>query len=500
MEHIVQWSMKAYLKNHQNGFLPMLCSVITGPTFEKAQEQLHRVKGLASLVELRLDFFEKFDFDQIHALRKEFPVPMIFTLRPRSQGGNFPGSEDERIRQIRKLALMNPEYLDVEYTLPPNVVNELKNPHTKIIISYHDFEKMPSLKTALNDMQKHKADLYKMAFMIQSSGEALTLLRFMKEHAPNVIAMGMGPYGESTRILGPVFGAPFVYGSLDQAVVPGQVPIEVLSQVYRFHNLNNETCLYGLIGDPVNKSLSHLSHNASMKNAVYNKFDVPQEHLADFISQAIKSGIKGLSVTMPLKEKIIPLIDVIDPWAKKVGAVNTLKFDEGKITGYNTDGKGALDSIEEKMKVRGKKITCLGAGGAAKAIIAEAIERGARVTILNRDENKAIELAKIYDCDGRSLNEINDDYDILINTTPSPMPIEPKWIRSGTLVMDIITQPQYTQFLKEAKLKGCILVYGYEMFVNQAVEQFRIWFGNSMDLAKAKRTIEETVLKHIQKE
>jgi 3-dehydroquinate dehydratase/shikimate dehydrogenase len=275
-----------------------------------------------------------------------------------------------------------------------------------------------------------------------------------------------------------------------------------------FKYLNHATELFGLIGDPVSKSLSHMTHNAAMRDLkmdrVYHKFHVPQDHLEHFISQAKKAGVKGLSVTMPLKEKIIPLIDEIHPWAAKVGAVNTLKFENGKILGYNTDGKGALDSIEAKMNVHGKKMVFIGAGGAAKAVIAEAIDRGAIVTILNRDVQKALDLAEKMGCKGGSLENMakafHEGYDILVNTTPSPMPIDAQWIIPNTIVMDIKTQPLNTELIKQAKLKGCALVYGYEMFVNQAVEQYRIWFGEKIDLNKVKITIEETVLKHIEKE
>lgn len=470
----------------------MICCVIKGPNLEKVHEQLAQAKNLCSLVELRLDLFEATHVEEIRNLRKEFSIPMIFTSRS--------------IDQIMKLAHLQPEYIDIEHTVPEHVVEEIKaiSPNTKIIISFHDFEKMPKFDDALKVMQKLKGDLYKMAFMLQSSVEALALLQFMKAHAPNVVAMGMGPFGESTRILGPIFGAPFVYACIDQesSTAPGQIPLKTLLEVYHFNKLKSSTGVFGLIGDPVSKSLSHFSHNAVMHDLhldmVYNKFHVPPEHLADFISEAKKAGIRGLSVTMPLKEHIIPLIDAIDPWAKKVGAVNTLKFENGKITGYNTDGVGALDSIEEKMKVRGKKVVVIGAGGAAKAIIAEAIDPGANVTILNRDEKRALDLAEKMQCKGGSLAQIADGYDILVNATPSPMPIDARWILPKSIVMDIKTRPQYTELLKEAKLKGCTLIFGYEMFVNQAVEQYRIWFGDQIDLKRIKKTIEETMLKNLE--
>jgi 3-dehydroquinate dehydratase/shikimate dehydrogenase len=490
----------------------MLCGVIKGPTYEEATQQLAEAQAHCFLVELRLDFFKTINNDQIETLRRNFSIPMIFTLRSTLQGGVYTGSEEEKIQQMMKLAFLKPEYIDLEYTISQTFIAELrkKYPTTKIIVSYHDFKKMPSPDHVRKEMQRLDADIYKMAFMLKSSVEALSLLLFMRVHASNVLAMGMGPFGESTRILGPIFGACFVYGSIEQesTTAPGQIPVKTLSEIYRYNHLSPATSIYGLIGDPVNKSLSHISHNSAFQlqniDAVFVKFPLAQNEVENFLILAKELGVRGLSITMPLKEVVIPFLEDIDPWAKKIGAVNTLLFEDGKIKGFNTDGKGALDAIEEKIKVSGKKIVFIGAGGAAKAVIAEAIDRGAIVIILNRDEKRALDLANKMDCSGGPLeqmqSEFDSGYDILINATPSLMPIDTKWIISGTVVMDLKTQPQNTEFLKEAKAKKCTLVYGYEMFVNQAVEQFKIWLGDKIDLKKAKQTLRDTVLKNIQKD
>ena len=472
----------------------MLCTVIKGPDFTQSRQQLAK----ATFAELRLDFFESITIDKINDLRKEFLIPMIFTLRSKQQGGNYSENENERIKAIQSLCVLEPEYIDLEYHVPESFISEIKkrHPNIKIIASYHNFEKMPPLGPILNELKKMPADFFKIAVTPQSSNESLEILDFMKNHSSNVFAMGMGPYGESTRVLGPLFGAKIIYGS------PDHFPVKTLSEVYQIHRHGPQTVIYGLLGENVSKSLSHFSHNQVFSNldlqCVYVKFPIKTDQLRDFLTLARRMNFKGLSVTMPLKEAVIPLIDEVH---SSVGAVNTLKFENGKIIGYNTDGKGALDALEEKISVKGKKIVCIGAGGAAKGIVAEAIKRGAIVTILNRNGNRALELAKEMNCLGGSLKSLSEHpYDILINTTPSHMPIGSEGIIPGTIAMDITTQPQNTQFLHEAKKKGCILVFGYEMFVNQAVEQFKIWFDGKIDLIKTKAIIERTVLENIQKD
>ena len=367
----------------------MICAVIKGPSFEQAHLQLAQAQKKCSLAELRLDFFHALDFNALANLKKAFALPMIFTLRVQSQGGAFQGTEEERRAAIKKLAALQPAYLDLEATLAPDFVKQLKsdNPGVKWIVSFHDFEKMAPLAPLLEQMQKLPADLYKIAVRVNSSAEALHLLEFMQAH-PKVLAMGMGPYGPMTRILSPRFGGAFVYASLseEESTAPGQVAVDELKR----YGTTPSAALYGLIGDPLDKSLSHISHNALMNalqlSSVYVKFPVALPQLSDFLKMARKIGIRGLSVTMPLKERVIEYLDEIDPWAKKVGAVNTLRFEEGRIKGFNTDGKGALNALDQ---VRGKKIVILGAGGASKAVAAEALERGAQVIVLNRDEKKS---------------------------------------------------------------------------------------------------------------
>lgn len=312
-----------------------------------------------------------------------------------------------------------------------------------------------------------------------------------KDH--HLIAIGMGSHGQVTRILGPVFGCPITYAALEEelSTAPGQLTINALKEMYHISDLNTKTAIFRLIGKPVDKSISHLTHNPFFKeadlNAVYVKMQVEQSELGNFLHYAKELPFQGLSVTMPLKEEVMKYLDWIDPTAKSIGAVNTLLFEKGKISGFNTDAKGALEAIEKVMQVKGKTIVMIGAGGAAKAIASEAIQRGAQLVILNRDVVRGRQLAKKLNCEWGSLDAMKEyasrGYDILINSTPV-LPIPAEFILPGKVVMDIRTLPKDTEFLKAAKEKGCRIVYGYRMFVEQALGQYRHWFGNTIDLSE----------------
>jgi 3-dehydroquinate dehydratase/shikimate dehydrogenase len=485
----------------------MICVVIKGPSYEEALQQISTAMECADLVELRLDCFESIDMAKLQSLRSQFSTPMIFTLRCQSQGGNYPLSEKERLEAIRSLITLNPEYLDLENHIPVDKVKEIAalSPETKIILSYHNFIEMPrDLDQLYSDMKKTPADLYKIAVTPHNSIEAMRLLLWTKNIDAPVIAIGMGVHGQVNRVLGPMMGCPITYASLDENLnsAPGQLSAKILIERFHFRTLNGNTSLYGLIGDPVSHSISDETHNGFFRacgmDAIYVKIQVTPSELLEFLDYAKKLNFRGLSVTMPLKEHVIPYLDEIDPEAQEIGAVNTLLIKDGHLFGSNTDGFGALNAIEKECFVKDKRIVIIGAGGATKAIAFEAIKRGAQVTILNRDAHRAIKLAKRLDCDGNGLEFMigcaMSGYDILINCTPIPMPISPDHILPNSIVMDIQTKPKETEFLKYAQQKKCRIIYGYRMFVEQAIGQYQIWFKDKLVSHEIREILERNAL------
>ncbi len=495
----------------------MICVAIKGPSYTEAYVQINRAIPYADLVELRLDYFDAIDLKALEKLKETFSLPMIFALKGRLQGGYYKGPESERLEHIRQFAALKPEYIDLESHVDSPFIDQLheNHPDIKLIISYHDYTKTPEDISALFDeMQKNLTCYYKIAVTANSSLDALKFILWSKNLDAQFIGISMGRLGQISRILQPIAGGYFTYACLedDLQTAPGQLTAQTLIECYQFRSLNAQTKIFGLIGDPVEQSLSHQSHNYYIRenqsnpetaigsglNAVYVKMPVKTSELQEFLQLAKKMPISGLSVTMPLKESVIPFLDQVDAEARFIGACNTLVFEDGKIIGYNTDGFGALNAVEKHELVKGKRILIIGAGGAAKAIIYEACRRGGDVTVINRDAEKARQVADHFGCKGKSLAEIEEcclnGYEILINCTPAEMPIDERSILPGTLVMDIRTCPKVSLFLSYALNKGCRVVYGYEMFVEQAVGQFNLWFKERVDSADSREKIESKVL------
>lgn len=396
------------------------------------------------LIELRVDLLPEKDFEAIGRFRKKVKQKLILTA-----------SEED----AERLLALSPDYLD----------SGLKGN----LISYHNYKEMPhDLDAVYRELKKTEAKLYKIAAYANSSLDTLRMLLWVKESGiKDLIAIPMGPKGTFGRILAPYLGSRFTFAYHETPTAGGQLPYEEMRQYTHFNNPS----FYGLIGDPVDQSPSHITHNGVMKeanlNALYVKIPLSQEELPKALPLLKRLGFKGLSATMPLKEALVPLMDELTEEAEAIGAVNTLSFTEGKILGDNTDGRGAL-GVQD---LRGKKVLILGAGGAAKALIHRAISLGADVRIRNRTPERGIQLAARF---GLSLENALD-YDLLINCTPNPLPVPEEAILPGKCVMETKTRPKETALLEAARKKNCTIIYGEEMFIGQAVLQFKRWFPKS---------------------
>jgi len=482
----------------------MLVAAICAKDHKSASNQIRKALLYpVDILELRLDFFNNLKITEIKNLNKSFNIPMIFTLRKKSQGGLFRGKEAERLKLIKDLIVLEPEYFDLEYDIANSFVNSIRKeyPQVKLICSYHDFKKTPEdLNQILTSMARNKFSIYKIATFANSTIDSLRMLNFVQEHRGrnNLCGLCMGELGRPTRILSPIVNNALNYVSVGagQNTAPGQLDLTELFDTYNYAGINKKTSVYALLGDPVLQSVGHIFHNSVFQklkqNAVYIKLQVKKEELLKFFQEAFKLPFKGFSVTMPLKESVVSFLRLSKD-VKIIKAVNTILKTKNKLEGFNTDGIGALNAIEKITHVKNKKIIVLGAGGTAKAIVYEALKRGAEVIILNRTLSRAKEIAQTFNCRACGLNYakklVKEGYDILINTTSVGMGKQKnislfpaRAIIAGALVLDMVYKPRVTKLLQNAKAKKCICITGEEVFINQALEQDFLWLcGESLN-------------------
>ncbi|MFP4021513.1 MAG: shikimate dehydrogenase [Halanaerobium sp.] len=264
---------------------------------------------------------------------------------------------------------------------------------------------------------------------------------------------------------------------------------------------DSETKLYGLLGKTLSHSISPSLHNNGFRdlgiNAVYLMLETKEKDLKEYINSLKTLGFAGWNVTIPYKESIIPYLNGFSSLARAAGAVNTVLNRKGRLTGYNTDVIGFQRQIEEAgVKVKNKRAVVIGAGGAARAVIAAMIQLDlADITIINRTVENAEELAKLFREENAEQNfdfcsleeqeyaEVLKAADLVVDTTPVGMysnnikniVINPEYLHEDQLVIDLVYNPLKTQILKEAEKRGAQIGNGLPTLIYQAEASFKLW-------------------------
>ncbi|NPB04024.1 MAG: shikimate dehydrogenase [Thermotogae bacterium] len=275
--------------------------------------------------------------------------------------------------------------------------------------------------------------------------------------------------------------------------------------------ITGKTAVYGIIGHPVKHSLSPLMQTEAFKeagiDAVYVPFEVEPENLEEAVSGLRALSVKGFNVTVPHKEKVAQLLDFLTEDAEFLGAVNTVKNENGKLTGYNTDAEGFLRSlIEEGVELSEKKVLMFGAGGAARAVGYALLKGGVKfLNIVNRNFSRAKAVAEllskrgnvlVYPLKESTIDVLLKDADIIVNATSvgmkedDPPLFDYSKIPEGITVVDIIYNPPETPLLKAAKEKGCRTVNGLGMLVHQGAVAFEVWTGRKAPVKKMREVLE----------
>jgi shikimate dehydrogenase len=265
--------------------------------------------------------------------------------------------------------------------------------------------------------------------------------------------------------------------------------------------IDSSTKLFGVFGKPIKHSKSPVIHNACFKqhnvNAVYLAFEI--DNICESVTAIRTLNIQGASVTIPFKESIMDVLDWIDDDAKKIGAVNTVVNKDGKLHGFNTDYKAAIDPIKP-FGIKGKKVCIIGAGGAAQAVAFGIHKEKGELTIINRNKLRGQNLALKYKANFISMDDIekikDTNPDFIINTTSIGMSPDideisfpSELLNPEMLVMDIVYNPLETKLLAHAKKAGCTTIDGLSMFLHQGAAQFNLWTNITPDIKIMRKTI-----------
>ena len=498
-----------------------LCAVITEETVDAARAAIRQAAPVADLVEIRLDYLRDFDFaghDHLRALLQDRPLPVIITCRSTSEGGKQFVEDGTRLNLLVEGARYLADYCDIE---APHYEEAAKfSPDlSRLVVSYHNFEETPTdLNEIYDRVSALPAAVHKIVTRANNVTDSLAVLKLLdraRTERRDLIALAMGGPGVSTRVLGPSYGSFLTYGSLGHGKesAPGQLGCGELTDTYRVPRISRKSAITGIVGSPVAQSASPAMHNRAFAaldlDFVYLPFEV--EDIAVFLRRFIRPAtreldwdFRGLSITIPHKSAVIPLLDEVEATARRVGAVNTVIVRDGLLIGYNTDVQGSMEPLQKVCTLAGESCGVIGAGGAARAVIHGLVERGARVSVFARDPEARRALTEAFDVSVSPIDSLAvSDVSVVINTTPVGMlghsegssPVPRAWLRDRRIAYDLVYNPLETRFLADALAEGCQTISGLDMLVAQAALQFELWTGRQAPIDVMRQAAKLTIVR-----
>jgi 3-dehydroquinate dehydratase/shikimate dehydrogenase len=495
-----------------------ICVALQGATVDELLARAEAATADTSFVEFRLDSLP----DPAAALapiaaflaeRKSAgrEVAAIATCRQKAFGGSFAGTLEEELRILTQAASAGFTLLDLEIEAAEQLgsarLEELRetwlDAGAALEISHHDFEKTGDLDQVYERILHFAPDFVKIVSTARSLSDSLRLLRWIGQRSgeAQLVGIAMGEAGIVSRVLSLRAGSAFTFAAAPDGAetAPGQFTARTLKDLYRAEEIDQATRIYGVAGNPIAHSLSPLMQNTAFRreriNAVY--LPLKTEMLDDLLALARELPLSGLSVTMPLKQQILPHLANVDPLTTKIGACNTIRMGaDGKLYGFNTDVAGIVRPLERRLTLKGARVLVLGAGGAARAAVFALVDKGAQVSVWSRNESKARDLAAAANALTISRKQIAESqFDVLVHATPCGMHGHSPSLPLGAddwkaaLVFDLVYNPLDTPLLQLARERGSATIQGVEMFVQQGARQFEIWTGKPAPEADMQRAV-----------
>lgn len=490
-----------------------ICGVVAGTTAREMWQQLREAVRRTRTVELRLDWLRserELRVCLVRLGRAKFGrrVTLIATCRRIEAGGRFAKSVTGQLAVLRRAIGAGCQWIDMEIEsveASAGFTRDLCTAGVRRILSFHDFQRTPK-KSELSRLSRKlertaraaSFDAVKIATQCDSIAESLRILALAPAER-NVIAVPMGEIAAPARILALREGSTLAYAPVEVATAPGQVPLVEMAELYRAGKLDRQTRVYGVVGDPIEHSLSPVLHNtgfaARRVNAVYLPFLV--RDLDDFVAAIEPLGLRGFSITLPHKQHILRHLDDCDALAAQIGAVNTVVVrGRAKLFGYNTDYVGVPRALERRIPIAGSRVLIVGAGGVARAVAFALARGGAVVAICARRMERAQKLARAIRGEAIPRRALRHEFfDAIVNATPMGMhprvsdsPLEARELNCR-LVFDTIYRPRETKLLRLAARRGIETVSGLEMFLAQGIAQWEIWMGERAPEAAMRRAV-----------
>ncbi len=458
-------------------------------------------ENAADAIEIRGEKLNEKELKKIFQLNT---LPILFTYRI----SHFSYS---RIRDAIKKYILALEYgvsyIDIDLNLGKSVINKIKkhNKRSKIILSYHNYEKTPKLQYLIKILEyarKFSVDYYKIvthANFFEDNYFILKLLDYGNRKKFSIIAHCLGELGKTGRFLAYKNGSKFFYCSVNSSsqTGSGQIPLQILNDIFKIKKLKPSTKIFGVVGNPIKQSRGWLFHNYAFNktktNAIYLNF-----HTSDFeeFIHLFKNYLDGISITIPYKEDILKIPNISSNKIKSIGSANTAIFKDSKPILFNTDYLAIKEIVKKYKYFSNSRILIIGAGGSAKTIAWTLKKYNNEIFITNRTTEKAKSLAAEMDIHfftptQRSMSK----FDVIINTTPDNNSFLLNTIKrifkkaKPKIVLDLELNFHKSHLRKICKTKNIKYIDGFEFFAIQAYHQFKIFTGKTINLSNVKNFV-----------
>lgn len=464
-----------------------------------------------TFLEFRLDYLDKplQGAEAIRGFRDEFPeTTVLATCRRHQNHGKFNGSVEEQFAVLEAAVRNGAQAVDIEIETAEVSQERLHQFRGRalLIVSYHNFESTPPLDTIVNRVMRVTADGFKIVTTARKPSDNVRVLAAARAFPKQkMVVLAMGELGFPTRVLSPVFGGFFSYAApiFAGGTAAGQIDAHSLRHVYRLEKLGKTAKIYGVIADPIRHSISPAVHNRGFQSrridAVYLPFLVTPAMLRDFFLLAERLPLAGFSVTIPHKQKIIRYLDVVEPLARRIGAVNTVWRKAGKWRGANTDVAGITGPLSRLLRLQKSSVLIVGNGGAARGAAFALSDAGAKVALVGRNPDRVRALSKICGAEPLLREQLNGrGFDALVHATPLGMfpHVDDCFFDDlipAEVVFDMVYNPMETALIRKAREQGKAVIPGLEMFIEQAVRQFEIWTGETAPRAAMQKAALEAL-------
>lgn len=510
--------------------MPLIALTCTERTIRDNLAIVDAHRSRIQAAELRIDHLSA--EEKLYAYR--FPalagVPVIATIRRKTDGGAWEGTEEDRVRLFRK-ALTETAAPRIGSARPRDsfaiadfeddadfreAENSFRQAGGRVIRSLYDFTGVPaSLVARLSGARKHPEDIVKAAVFVAGAGDLSLLMAASRSLSGDRILIGMGEAGLPLGILSAKLGNFLTYCSpRGKETAPEHLSPDTLEEVYGYSSIRKDSEVFGIIGSPLSHTKSPHIHNPGFRalgiDASYVQFPfpcaipsdsengggvtvTPEAALKDFLDLCPSLDIRGFSVTIPFKESILSLLTGMTTETGVVGACNTVRVRDGGFFGYNTDVAGFLGPILRHFhgNLKARRALVIGAGGAARAVVYGLTGAGADVVVFNRTPAKAQRLSEEFSCSCAGIDSLGkagiaSGADIIVQTTSAGMhpqerinPAAGYRFTGKELAYDLVYSPPNTPFLSAARAAGCGVIGGLNMLLEQAYCQFRIFTGKN---------------------